>query len=489
MAEVQHGKRFHIAMNDRNLSVVVFSLFFSWQLAFPFMGQILYQLAEAYGISPDGMAFGAVAACFSGLFLCGFIVKTMRAARMLMLGSISLCVLASAVFFLPSTFLWTAAIVAGSFLAGCSVASWGFFLKHGTPEKQRIKTVADGLIYSNILMIGLNMAATHVDPHFGLGLSMILLCFAFLFALRLPEADRREETGCPTTRESDENPVSVAKPLAFLCLFVIVITINSGLMYRVLNPAYAHLEWLTSWYWAIPYIVALIIMRNLSRKTNRTYILYVAIAMIGFSFIFFMLLDRSAFGYLVVNTLMLGACGVYDLFWWSILGGMLEFDKNPAKVLGIGLSANVLGVLLGGLVGNIIASADAQGINSSLLALGVVCITLIILPVLHKHLSVLLKDHDYLTVLSEMSTEEQNRVADSFSGLKQLTEREREITALLLKGKTYRMIAGELHLSENTVKTHIKNIYAKLEIQSRAELISLLMESRSLNDMQLHSRK
>lgn len=479
MAEVPHGKRFHIAINDRNLSVVVFSLFFSWQLAFPFQGQILYEIVTDYELSPDGMVFGAIAACFAGLFLCGFFIKTMRAARRLMLGSIVLCVLASAVFFLPPSFFWTAAIVAGAFLAGCSVASWGFFLKHGTPEKQRIKTVADGLIYSNVLMIGLNMTATHISPRFGLGLSMLLLFAAFAFALRLPAVDRKEQMELPPLRETDVNPVSIAKPLAFLCLFVIVITINSGLMYQVLNPAYAHLEWLTSWYWAIPYIVALYIMRNLPRSTNRTYILYVAIAMIGFSFIFFMILDRSAFGYLIVNTLMLGACGVYDLFWWSILGGMLEFDKNPARVLGIGLSANVLGVLLGGLVGNVITSADAQGTNSSLLALGVVCITLIILPVLHKHLTALLKDHDYLTVLSEMSTEEQNQVADSFAGFEQLTEREREITALLLKGKTYRMIAGELHLSENTVKTHIKNIYAKLEIQSRTELISRMMESKA----------
>ena len=94
------------------------------------------------------------------------------------------------------------------------------------------------------------------------------------------------------------------------------------------------------------------IMRNLPRKTNRTYILYVAIAMIGLSFIGFMTLDHTAAGYLVVNTLMLGACGVYDLFWWSILGEMLDFHGNPAIILGAGLSANVLGVLLGGIIGN-----------------------------------------------------------------------------------------------------------------------------------------
>lgn len=63
----------------------------------------------------------------------------------------------------------------------------------------------------------------------------------------------------------------------------------------------------------------------------------------------------------------------------------------------------------------------------------------------------------------------------------QLTKRESEITALLLKGRTYKMIASELYLSENTVKTHIKNIYSKLNIQSKMELVNLLMKQEQQN--------
>lgn len=36
------------------------------------------------------------------------------------------------------------------------------------------------------------------------------------------------------------------------------------------------------------------------------------------------------------------------------------------------------------------------------------------------------------------------------------------------------MIAEELFLSENTIKTHIKNIYSKHNVQSKAELIKTL---------------
>ena len=467
------GSQETLAARHRRLSVVVFSLFFSWLLAFPFEGRILYALADYYRISSHAFVFGTMAAHFAGLLICGFFVRNMRAAKKLMLFSIAFCIAASGVFFRPPSFLWAAALLSAAFLVGCCVAAWGFYFKGCTPKNERIKTMADSLIFSNLLMIALDMAAIYISPHAGLGLSMLALGAAFLFALRLPK-EETPENAPPSGR--GEVSVGKAGPLAILCLFVVVISINSGLMYQVQGPAFAHLSWLTSWYWAVPYIAALFIMRNLPRKTNRSYILYVAIAMIGLSFIAFLALGRSWADYLVVNTLMLGACGVYDLFWWSILGEMLEMDKNPAKIMGIGLSANVLGVLLGGFIGNAISGADGQSYNPTLLALGVVCVTIVLLPPLHRRLTILLKNHVYLTTITDMPAREQTRLLNELSITEKLTERESEIAALLLGGKTYRMIAGELHVSENTVKTHVKNIYSKAGVQSRAELVNLLLD-------------
>lgn len=459
-------------IHNRQLSVIVFSLFFSWLLAFPFEGRILYALADYHHISARSFVFGTMAGNFAGLLVCGFFVRSMRTAKKLILFSIVFCIAASSVFFLPPSFLWTAALFSAAFLVGCCVAAWGFYFKYCTPKNGRIKTMADGLIWSNLLMIALNMAVTHISPHAGLAFSMVALAAAFLFALRLPKEEIPKETPFP---DQKENYISKSGPLAFLYLFIVVITINSGLMYQVQGPAFAHLEWLTSWYWALPYIAALFIMGNLPQKTNRAYILYVAIAMIGLSFIAFLALGRSWVDYLVVNTLMLGACGVYDLFWWSILGDMLELHKNPASVMGIGLSANVVGVLLGGFIGSAITSIGGQSHSPTLLALSVVCVTLVLLPPLHKRLTTLLKNHVYLTTMIEMPTHDQTQLIREFNIAEKLTEREGEIATLLIKGKTYRMIAGELHVSENTVKTHIKNIYSKAGVQSRVELMNLLV--------------
>lgn len=463
-------------LDDRRLSIIVFSLFSSWILAFLFQGQILYSFIEQFDLSPEKMIISPIIAHFIGLFSCGFFIKSIKSAKYFLIGVIIASIILSLIFFLPPSFLWMIAIILASLLSGGFLAAWGFFFKDGTPKNNRIKTAADGLIYSNILMIIIEMVAIHLSARIGLALSILILFASLLFALRLTEVEK--ESLC--SKEQGDK-ISVTKPVTFLCLFVIVITINSGLMYQVINPVYSHLKWLTSLYWAVPYIIALYIMRNLPKQTNRTYILYIAIAMIGFSFISFMILNNSAFSYLVVNTLMLGAFGVYDLFWWSILGEILDFHDNPPKIFGIGISSNVLGILLGSLIGNAINSIDVLNNYSTMLALGIVCVTFVILPPLHKTLSSILNDHAYLVTFSNLSTVEQEAVTEDFTQFANLSDRETEVASLLLERKTYRMIGEELFISENTVKYYVKNIYSKFDVHSRSELIEIILKNEDSN--------
>nr|WP_276562462.1 response regulator transcription factor [Hoeflea prorocentri] len=52
-----------------------------------------------------------------------------------------------------------------------------------------------------------------------------------------------------------------------------------------------------------------------------------------------------------------------------------------------------------------------------------------------------------------------------------LTEREMDILWGIAKGYTYKDVAEKLGISGNTVPTHIKNIYRKLEVNSRGEAV------------------
>ena len=67
---------------------------------------------------------------------------------------------------------------------------------------------------------------------------------------------------------------------------------------------------------------------------------------------------------------------------------------------------------------------------------------------------------------------------DALAGECGLTEREREVFGMLARGHNGYHIRDELTLSYNTVKTHVKRIYRKLDVHSQQELIDLV-ESRS----------
>ncbi|MCL4148268.1 UNVERIFIED_CONTAM: hypothetical protein GTU68_025111 [Idotea baltica] len=56
-----------------------------------------------------------------------------------------------------------------------------------------------------------------------------------------------------------------------------------------------------------------------------------------------------------------------------------------------------------------------------------------------------------------------------------LTNREKEIAALLTEGKTYKQISTELFISLPTVKTHTSNIYRKCGVKNRSTLTALLI--------------
>lgn len=63
-----------------------------------------------------------------------------------------------------------------------------------------------------------------------------------------------------------------------------------------------------------------------------------------------------------------------------------------------------------------------------------------------------------------------------------LSPREHQIADLVSQGLTTRQIAELSYVSENTVKQHLKRIFAKLEVNSRAELVQTVWQSSLMTD-------
>lgn len=65
----------------------------------------------------------------------------------------------------------------------------------------------------------------------------------------------------------------------------------------------------------------------------------------------------------------------------------------------------------------------------------------------------------------------------SFADAHGLSTREKEVMTLLVKGRTRKEISEELHLSEETIKSHTSNVYQKTSVHSKRELARLVEES------------
>ncbi|MGV3641639.1 MAG: LuxR C-terminal-related transcriptional regulator [Adhaeribacter sp.] len=79
-----------------------------------------------------------------------------------------------------------------------------------------------------------------------------------------------------------------------------------------------------------------------------------------------------------------------------------------------------------------------------------------------------------------MSPAVARKITDYFREEKQqdfeLTVREKEIVACLTEGLSYKMIASRLLLSLDTVRFHLRNIYKKLHVNSKAEVIAKVLK-------------
>ncbi len=94
--------------------------------------------------------------------------------------------------------------------------------------------------------------------------------------------------------------------------------------------------------------------------------------------------------------------------------------------------------------------------------------------------SAMLKSHAkrVLSVMEAPAGEEAPAPStDAASGFWSLTEREREVMELLNRGLSRNEIAQAQSVSQNTVKTHLKNIYAKLGVHSRSEVLRIAREN------------
>lgn len=250
---------------------------------------------------------------------------------------------------------------------------------------------------------------------------------------------------------------------------VIAGSLGLGAMFRVLATAVAG-------------AVILLAMFVLRKRSDMRFLATVALpsAVLALALIPF---AQGALGYIVAFLLKF-AYVWFTFFVLLVLTNICyRFEVPTLRIFAIARACSEAGILIGIVLRCFLISS---GFFDNPLLVGTLSLTGIVLVVACVLVWVSEKSVNSDWGAAGVAIETNTRIAnprerlmsrcDTIAAEHGLTARETEIMTLIAQGKTRREIENELFLSENTVKTHARHLYAKLGVSSKADVIALLKE-------------
>ena len=210
---------------------------------------------------------------------------------------------------------------------------------------------------------------------------------------------------------------------------------------------------------------------------RRLYSITPPVAMFSFSALF-LFEDVMSF---VALALLTAVPLTYILIAWQALGEHVRLSKlSPFHVYGRARIMDFFGLVIGFLVGSAACFVLFESGNMEAARLGVA------ISACHGICSALF--HRPRFPEAYMNKEEREDVEGrrgmwkkrcrTFAEHHDLSERQLEVLLLFTQGRTARSIAETLSISVSTVQTHIRNIYTKIGLHSRQELIDSIEETK-----------
>jgi DNA-binding CsgD family transcriptional regulator len=161
------------------------------------------------------------------------------------------------------------------------------------------------------------------------------------------------------------------------------------------------------------------------------------------------------------------------LLWLSLALLARRSSYHPYIVFGIGWALYMLSIAAGMLIGQAIEAATVSAASFGL--------NLVYFLVVSTVFALLLRNEGQTKLLS--SAEDERQVLDlafidarceEIGASHRLTRREVEVMQMICKGRSKSHIAQAFSISEHTVSGYAKNLYTKLDVHSKQDLLSLL---------------
>ncbi len=243
--------------------------------------------------------------------------------------------------------------------------------------------------------------------------------------------------------------------LPTLLVTILIIYVAAGTTYNSLYPAMIIYSDIDQFYNVLPFIPVAIIAGILVGKHTLN-LMYVGIIFLGLAVIS-IFIPYGVMQFFALQTSIQISWALLDLFAW-VAGARFALSHNNPRVQALFIASFLLGTTIGSVLAEFVGGSILVSftLEHALLTLLPLFIALFIVGV-----SGLFDSDIYVDRLLK-----RKRVLNDSN----LTPRERQIALFLVHDFTYNEISEDLDISINTLKTHTKNIYKKLEVSSKEEI-------------------
>ena len=453
----------------KRLIIITLPCYFGWLLSFAFYGPIMVGAEKHYGLNGN-----VLVALFTLCHCLGFIMGSMLGKKKdqwyrFMYISALITLVSHLLMLIPSSFIWYFGMVVSGVCSAFYILGWSYFFSFSSEVDRRVDIMVPVIVASNLILVGMSRVENWFSFPVLWVLSSGLLVATMVILIRMP-LKLKKRLSAPMA--SQPMPKIL---LGIIGLFIFSIYINGGFMYRIILPVMEEGFENPGSFQNVTYILVLVAIYKFRRKISYDLLLYLGVGLLGLAFVSFALLDKGIAGFFMAIGLVEASFSIIDLFIWTVMSNLAFVYGSSFQFFGIAMAATTGSILVGDLIGDRLLHIGANHrLITALLASASIFIALIVMPWLSRFIESKMMWMNKEKDSKQEDGEPQDVFITQFLSIgDELTDRQMEITRLVLKGMTNKEIAEQLFISENTVKTHIKNVCNKFGVTKKRDLIHL----------------
>lgn len=442
-----------MAINKNKIKyIVLYSLIIGWVLAFIYDNTLIKSVivtAEDTDILFLGLFVASIIGCLIFTFIKS-LRKKLSNRPFLLISIASSCL----IYFLPQISLGIQLGLFGLIALSMTIASLNYIsqLRHHIELKESFIAAGIVMLIANVMSVTSNLLISSLSRD-------AAFIFINICLLAPVVVEVKEDSVCSL----NTNFKIVNSELIKIFILIYLLKISEGVLYSNVPNYYQASTF--AYFYVLPYLLAIaiiILILRSSRFNVMSQLIAFSICFIGIGSMLPMLNNG------MLNSVMIHfSYGFLDVIIWGILISFCFVYSNFIIGISLIMASHMMGILTGGLISDVVNPH-----NTIMIVLVCAFIAVLFLPGLNKFM--------FSDILNkQLEIDKYNRLVEKIrkkDNYNILTNREKEVLELIILKKKYAEVAQELHITETTVKTHIKHIFSKIGVKNKKELIEVFVE-------------